>query len=265
MTSINSEISIRPFNEDDFSGIAAVGEASPPGPFLSADDIRHIYANRDNEQLMAWFVAVDSEGEIVGSGFYAGQLARQDGDGDPEAENEIHTTFTIFCYVYPSLQGRGIGSNLYETVLAVLEPYRPYRLRTDMVEGQEQTLRFLVDRGFLEINREQESHLDIASFDSDKFAPELKRVKDQGIVIESVAGLGDDPDRDFKLYELSESIHRDIPSGAADAPRAKTSFASWRDSVWSNPRLLPDAWFIAIDDSAYIGQSQFVSYEGSEL
>jgi len=162
--------------------------------------------------------------------------------------------------VLPQFQGCGIGKGLYVFMLAALATYKPRYLETGVRTDLPRAMRFLAERGFVEVRRECETHLDLTRFTPNAFASDLQRVCRRGITLKTLTELACDPERDTKLYELHRQQHE-----AGGTQTTFTSFAEWQASFWQLPHLLPDGFCVAVDDEKYIGHSHAMRSDTTEL
>ena len=139
---------------------------------------------------------------------------------------------------------------LYEALLDALRPHEVTALRMRLMETQHERIAFAQAQGFHEERRDWESRLDVASFDVTPYADVGERVHAAGIDIQPLTALTDDPDHRHKLWELDMELCQDVPSG--DPPTGVT-FEHYCKLVFDHPNLLPDAYFVALKDGAYIG------------
>ncbi len=153
--------------------------------------------------------------------------------------------------VLPDFRKRGVGTALWEHLCKEIQQFDPLRLLAHTREDYEDGIRFAEKMGFKECMRDWESRLDPASPDLDEWSRYARQVADQGIEIKTVAELGSDPNRDRKLYELEWLIDRDVPS---PEPPSKVPFDEFQ-KVWERTNLLPDAWYVAIDNGEYVGMT----------
>lgn len=97
--------------------------------------------------------------------------------------------------------------------------------------------------------------LPVTEVDISPFLSVLEQVSTQGIIITT---LKEERERDpkclRKLYELSITIHADIPMPEQFTPVPFEEFKRW----FQYPTLLPDAYFIAKYGDRYIGLSNIV-------
>lgn len=194
-------------------------------------------------------VAVTANNQIIGAAYYS-QSAPKD---DPQK-------FGIWLHVPPRLQGHGIGKELYEFVVADLAVYKPRCLETGVRTDLPRAVRFLEERGFAEVMRECEMHLDLTTFNSAAFINEARRVEKLGIDLKTLAELDNDSERDEKLYELHCRQHEVAGAQSPFAP-----FVEWQASFWQLPHLHPAGFCVAIDGENYIGHSHAMRSATAEL
>ncbi len=153
--------------------------------------------------------------------------------------------------VLPEFRKRGVGTALWEHLCQEVQQFDPLRLLAHTREDYEEGIRFALKLGFNECMRDWESRLDPASLDMDEWGRYARQVAEQGIEIRTVAELESDPNRDRKLYELEWLIDRDVPS---PEPPSKVPFEEFQ-KIWERTNLLPDAWFVAVDNGEYVGMT----------
>ena len=153
--------------------------------------------------------------------------------------------------VLPEFRKRGVGTALWEHLCQEVQQFDPLRLLAHTREDYEEGIRFAQKLGFNECMRDWESRLDPASLDMDEWGRYARQVAEQGIEIRTVAELESDPNRDRKLYELEWLIDRDVPS---PEPPSKVPFEEFQ-KIWERTNLLPDAWFVAVDNGEYVGMT----------
>ncbi len=121
-------------------------------------------------------------------------------------------------------------------------------------------LRFLTERGFVEVMRECETQLDLTAFNPDAFAEDLQRVAGSGITLQTLSELAGDPMRDAKLYELHRRQHE-----ATEAASPFSPFAEWQKSFWQLPHLLLDGFCVAVHGESYVGHSHAMRSDTATL
>jgi GNAT superfamily N-acetyltransferase len=232
---------IRPFTTDDYGSVAAVRNSVYPDFPIAAEEIRFDDEHDDPKCVRRRWVA-EVGGQVVG----IADLGQHHRMYHPRK-------FLLDLVVRPESQGRGIGAALYDQLLTALAPFDPIALRfgdvgADMVRG----IRFIQDRGFVEELRTWESRLDISAFDPTLYSDAVKRVAAQGVTIESVTSLSGDPERNRKLFDLDEALAVDVPR---PDPIVAGSFEHFVERIFNEPNLLPNAYFVALLNGQYIGQT----------
>lgn len=241
-------VSIRPFSPVDYPAIVAIRRAVLPESLATVEDLLHLDAHRDPKCKFARWV-VEAEGQVVGYGSH-----------DQDSGMYHPHKFSLFAAIHPEYQGQGAGAALYEHILAELAQFEPVAVRTNAREDRVRAVRFLTDRGFREVMRDWESRLDVATCDLSQFGDAQSRIRAEGIVIKTLAELADDPERDRKLYELDVEVAEDVPS---PDPFTAWSYEFFEQHVLRNPRLLPDAYFVALHNREYVGLSVLWSTQDS--
>lgn len=163
--------------------------------------------------------------------------------------------YAIGVTVHPHYEGRGIGTMVYEHLMALLAtlPLSPTLLITNIREDKSAAIRFLTKRGFQQVMRSPISRLDLANFDASRFAHIPPKVQSAGIRIASMTELAQfDPDHREKIYELDWQCTLDEP--LPDAP-TKPPFDEYTKFFFDNPNFIPEACFIAVDVHEYVGIS----------
>jgi GNAT superfamily N-acetyltransferase len=245
-------ISIRPFNSADYERIAEINnsaysddEGKPTFPksaaqFREGDDERPDYI-----KFARWVAEVG--GRVVGVGEYD-QAARR---YDPRK-------FFVDVFVDPAYHRQGIGTALYNQVDTALRKLNPLSGRGMVREDLPHSFQFLGKRGWNEVQRTWESQLDLAAVDVAPLMESIQPLQQYGVTITTLSELEADPqhrnDVYAKLHDLVWQIRQDMPD--VDAPTRETfeQFLEWR---LQNPRLLRNAYFVAVHNGAYIGVSNY--------
>jgi GNAT superfamily N-acetyltransferase len=241
-------LTVRQFSSDDYPSLVAVLNAVHPDYPGTESELRFQDEHRDPKCMFQRWVA-ERDGVLVG----VGQCGHAAGWFHPKK-------FWMDLSVHPEHQGRGVGSTLYEQIIALLRPLDPLSLRTGAREDKAHTVQFLLNRGFHEDMRAWESRLDVASFDPSPYAHVEDAVRAQGIEIRTLKQLEEDPERDAKLYELEWILDQDVPH---PEPLTRVSFEFFLEHTLQNPNLLPDGYFVAVHDGRYVGMSNLWASQGS--
>lgn len=240
---------IRPATPADYPTIVAIGWSATADFGLSVADLAFADSVRTPATIAKRVVAVAADEQIVGTAYYAQSAPKE----DPQK-------FCLWLHVSPQFQGQGIGKGLYTFMVAELAAYKPRSLETGVRTDLLRAVRFLADRGFVEVMRECETHLDLTTFDPTSFAGDLQQVARMGLTLQTLNELADDPTRDAKLYDL----HR-RQQEATEGSSPFTPFADWQRSFWELPHLLPDGFCVAVDGENYVGHSHALRSETTVL
>jgi len=163
--------------------------------------------------------------------------------------------FWMSLDVLPEYRWQGIGTQLFAHMLARLQSeYDANELHTVTTESRADSLRFLNTRGFQVSQRDPMSRLALENFDPTTFQRLDAQIAAMGIEIRVLSDLlREDTDVLRKVYELHQSLVDDVPE---PAEHTKADFALWCDGYSSNnPYFIPEANFMALHNSAYIGLS----------
>jgi GNAT superfamily N-acetyltransferase len=171
--------------------------------------------------------------------------------------------YFIKILIDPAEQGRGYGRWAYDQVIGSLGQRGARLLTTTTRADQDRAIRFLADRGFVEVIREFESRLEVADFDPDEFADALAQVKAQKIKIQTIRALQtEDPAWLEKWYHLFWQIMDDIPTSEAFTQGTIAEF----EQGLASPQIDLDAVYIAIDPQVgqWVGLSSLLRYPEDE-
>ncbi len=229
---------------DDYDAIAAVTNACALSgePLVSGDELRSW-----DERLPARFprsrYVARSSGVVVGAALRSTPFD----SFDPE-------TFWIAVDVCPEARRRGVGTALYERVVADLPDCRATCLRSACREDQLESVRFLLRRGFTECSRSYTSTLDLMAFDGGRFDARRARFQALGLEVRSLASLAGDVDWREKLYDLATSVERDVP-----IPQAYTrpGFEEWHRLLETIVAGFTDAFLVAVDADECVAATWF--------
>jgi ribosomal protein S18 acetylase RimI-like enzyme len=245
MTRPGPDVHLRPFGAGDFAPLVALGTAVFPDAPWNEDELRHWEATWDYTRYHRQrVIAEDNSGRLVGYGM----IRHVPWEFDPQK-------YFLLVMVHPEVRRRGIGSAVYDDLLAILAQRDARVVHADVAkETMTDSIAFLTHRGFAEVARGFESRLDVAAFDFARFAGAAERVAAQGIVLTTLAAERErDPDALRRAYELELACGRDVPGigEPTDVP-----FELFLQHSVERPTALPDAFFLAKDGDDYVGLSQ---------
>jgi GNAT superfamily N-acetyltransferase len=247
-------VQIREFEHtpEDYNTVAYVMNTVWREPIYTADDLRRDDEERSPQLVHRRFVAEVDE-QIVAFGSFE------------HSEKFYHRLrFWVHLDVLPAWRQRGIGTQLYNHMLALMQAeYSANELHTETTDSRDHSVRFLEKRGFREDKRDPKSRLDLAEFDWARFQGLDAKIASMGIEIRALSDLmRDDPNALYKVYELHQRLVQDVPD---PAPRTKVDYDSWKDGYSSTtPYYLPEANFMALYDGTYIGLTSLWGLKSDE-
>ncbi|HEY3265474.1 MAG TPA: GNAT family N-acetyltransferase [Armatimonadota bacterium] len=233
---------IRPFTPDDYPAMCDVFNAAYADYPLTEEDARFYDDKRDPRCRCARFIAHDSSGAAIGTAVIY----------NVEFMFDLRKVFTRLA-VRPSHRGQGVGSALYDQLLEVADEWSVIAMRTEVREDMDSGCRFLQKRGYSEEMRAFESRLNVDAFDFTPFNGAVERVLGQEIEIITLADAMCDPTHQRAIYEMDMQASQDIP---VPEPITPPKFENYREYIFANPNLLPEACFLARDKGQYVGISQ---------
>ncbi len=227
-------------SDADYEATAAIWTANWPEYPKTAEMYRYAVETRDPMSPFGRLVAED-DGVIVATGYF---LA--------ETDSEASDKFLIYVQVDPAHQGRGTGTALFCAVMEHLSEYDPAILQSFTREDHEAGIAFLEKQGFRVSMKEQDSELDLSTFESAKFAGVVTKVRESGIEIVPASELAKrDPDWMRRTWELHGEIIRDVPD---DDVLVNMSFEEF-EKTFDHPEFIPEGYFLALEGDRYIGMS----------
>jgi GNAT superfamily N-acetyltransferase len=231
------------YSDADYEAMISLVNAIWPDEPSSIEGTRYWDDARDRKYMFKRFVT-ELQGVVVG------YVSCGESSWD-----HIPGKYFIQVRILPDRQRRGIGSSLYDHAVEILSgrELKPTMLTSYAREDQPQGVRFLTSRGYERTMRDEVSWLTLADFDEERFRGAEEKVLEQGVEIRTFAELeGIDPKLREKMWELTYELLKDVPSPDPITKQPFEQFLKWLES----PSFLPDAWFIATHDGAYVGMTE---------
>jgi GNAT superfamily N-acetyltransferase len=244
-------VRIRAFDEQDYDGVVRVSNACFPDAPTTVDEWRYDDTHLDRSRYhLERHVAVDERGDVVS---YTG-LGHITWNFHPQK-------FFAEVRVHPRHRRRGIGTALWDMLLASLRAHDAIVARTQIREDRAAGVHFAEQHGFQEVMRGWESRLPVAAFEFDRFQPAVDRVLASGVGITTLAAeLARDPANLRRVYEMDQEIGTDVPMPDRFTP----DFENFVDHAVRSPWALNDAYFIAVVDGTYAGVSALFKPQGGD-
>jgi mycothiol synthase len=241
-------ITVRPANLPlDYPAIAAV-LTSDNSDAATADQLAYDDTSRDPRYYHTTFVAevIERDLQLMVGAAFVGQ--------DPLAHRA--GAFEIDLRAHVDWQGRGIGKALYQAVMDHLATLGAREVTSMAWQAHPRSARFLLDRGFAEVWQRADSAADVANFDWAPYAGLEQQLRSLGIEVTTYAELAGDPNRLQKFYELDWALWQDVPYGQ---PVSRRTLEQFMAAEVDHPEYLPDACFIALDSTEFIGYSNLLA------
>ncbi len=237
----------RAFEDRDYERLAEIGAAIQPHTSSTAQSLRYRDATLEPRVRMVRMVAETETNMVVG----AGQLMHIWWAYHPRR-------YLMRLEVDPAWQHHGIGSALFDRLLAELTSWGADLVRTEAPSLRPAALAFLEHRGFREWRRRWESSLDVATAIVDKLVEAHERVLSGGITITTYA---DEATRRggqlaHEVYTADTLFGSDEPAQAIDDGSDAMSFERFAATQLDSPDVLPSAHFLALDEERIVGVSR---------
>lgn len=232
--------SLRDFRGSDYDALAALQNAIDPEEPVSVESLRHMVESfREASQVYDVVVEDRHSKEVVGTG----AVWLMPSEGDPK-------TMWIFGGVLPNHQRAGIGSFVYDTLLAEARRRGATGLRCRVSESSMAGRTFLAKRNFAESRRVWRSSLDVASADTSQLPALVRAAKLEGVEFTTLSQEGvNDPGVQREVYDLDSETGRDVPHDGTYSP---FPFEEWRQFFLKGENALPDAWYLAKKGNRYV-------------
>lgn len=232
----------------DYDAISQIGNANFPEYPSTPEEWQFNDEHRDPKHLFARFVA-EGGGQVIGFAAH-GQFA------DMYHPRKFWATVNV----HPEYQGQGIGRALYDCLMDALDRHEPVSIRIEAREDYDRAVRFVTSRGYREDLRAWESRLESAAFDWRPFSGHSEKMQAQGIEIKTLAELEADAEYTRKLYEMFVEVDEDEPR---PEPYTPWSYDFFVDRTLNDPNLLRQAYFVALHNGEYVGQSTLWASKGN--
>lgn len=247
-------IRIREFedSQQDYESLAHIKNTVWGEPTYTVNDLRYRDEDRLPKCVQRRFLA-ETGSRIVGYGSF---------EHNPKFYHPQR--FWMNLDVLPEKRQKGIGRQLYNHMLTILKTeYKANELHTITTESRDYSIHFLRQCGFQESQRDPKSRLDVANFDGDRFQKLGAKIATMGIKVKVLSDLmQEDGDTLHKVYELHQELVNDVPE---PGEHTQVDFESWREGYSSsNPYFIPEANFMAIYYTAYIGLTSLWSGSSSD-
>ena len=243
-------IRLRPFRDEDLATIVRLSNESYPDYAWTVEELRHMDADwRPDGYFQRRMIA-----EVDGAAIGYSDISQSRGQFVPD-------NYILDVVVRPEARRQGIGRELYGDAERVLRSRRAHWARNAVKESLAESIGFATMIGAVELKRDWESRLDLDSFDPAPFATAPERAAAAGVRISTLAEeLTTDPGAVRKAYELHGIARIDVPG--LD-PATPSPFERFETEVLHAPWSLPDAYFIAIREGRYVGESS-LAREGTD-
>jgi GNAT superfamily N-acetyltransferase len=211
-----------------------------PNSYETAESLQHEYDFPEGVYYRHF--VLEHAGETVGHGFVV-QAYWVDAPG----------RYRIEVAIRPKFQSRGFGKTMYAFLLDHLAKRNPQYFYAYSREDKPRALRFLLERGFSQTQRNPVSRLDLTAFDFATYQTKLQRVAESGLRVVTLRELREtDPNWLDKLFEMRWQVLQDIPR--TFEPKRGTVDAFVKAEI-ERPDVSADMWFIALDGDRYVGYS----------
>jgi len=241
-------VTIRPSTREDHAAIAEIANALyPDRPPLTAERYRAAIRSQPPEASAQSFV-VEVDGRIVGH-LWLHRLLYVPNPHSWYMELEVH----------PAVQGRGVGSQMYQFALDRLADRGAETIRTYVRDDHPVARAFAAHRGFRETGlADRPSRLDVRSTNTELSRKAVERVRQEGIRIATLEELGETEDVLRRVHALITETEADMPSSEERTPMP---YEEWqRVRVEEGER--PDMTWVALDGGRVVGIAPLVPRPG---
>ncbi|MEP7003571.1 MAG: GNAT family N-acetyltransferase [Chloroflexota bacterium] len=243
-------LALWPFVDSDYPVFVEISNESFPDYGWTVDEVRHWDADWQPTGYFERRMIAEQDGVAAG---YS-NISQARGQFVPD-------NYNLDIVVRPPARQRGIGAALYADAERALRLRKAHWVRNGVKESLALGVAFARKVGAVELRRDWESRLDVTRFDPAAFAAAPVRVAGAGIRMSTLADeLRTDADAVRKAYELHAVVRIDVPG--LD-PATPSPYERFEAEVLRAPSALPEAYFIAIRDGWYVGESA-LGIEGTD-
>jgi len=235
-------LAIRPFEltDADYEAVVAVHNALWPDDPASVESLRYREKVRNKDRYFVRLLG-ELDGRVIASAV-----------GGEAWWSTVPDKYHIHVSVVPEHQRRGVGTQLHDRILDGLTERGAVLLETQTREDKPDYVRFLTNRGYEQVMRQQFSKLDVEAFDESAFAEFENRPGELGLEVGTLAEFQKtDPDWQRAMWELDSELMLDVPFPEPIRPESFEEYVKH----FGHPSFLPEAWFLAKDGDRYVGMS----------
>ena len=225
---------VRPFQDQDYAPFVALYNLVHPSAPITDAEARHFDATRQEDLLVN--DVLETRGELVGA-----LWALQDG-----------TRVQLDLLLHP--EGDAAGRDiLYRAALEQLSTHRPRTIVTRVREDEIGWLEFYRAAGFVELERQWESRLNVTTFDPASFMWASQKAAQAGVTFTTLADKLEDETTQRLLYDITVELLQDVPFAQ---PKAVWPFEVWLERSLNNPMRDPAGSFLAFSGDDLVGVSE---------
>ena len=159
--------------------------------------------------------------------------------------------FHLFIVVHPDNEHLNIRPIYFEKAMTALSEFNPETIISGALDNLKPDVEFLEANGFKRAISEISSRLDVESFEDQKFAHILEKMKTENIEIISLKELQNrNSDWTGSLNGLYRTIADDVPRLVEPEKRTDDEFANY---LYKDPTFNPECWFVALDQEMIVG------------
>ncbi len=239
------DLKIRPVAGGDYEALVAAGTAAVHQFSATPEVLQESDSKVQPDRIAKRLVAVVA-GTPVGSMRYT-EMSRVHRPG----------RFTLYGWVHPDFQRRGIGSALWDAAVAELRELGARSLRSWTEEDLPHAIRFLEQHGYVEMERHIQSWLDLANFDFAPYEGLEERVEASGIKLLTLTEWQAYPDWERQFFELHRALLADVP----EPDLIPSEFEQFLEEDVRSPKLVPEACLIAVDGDRPVGTTSLHKME----